>query len=161
VAERDAPDETKDQRLDRNFGELLNELRIALPGVQVLFAFLLVAPFNQGFTKVSGFERKLYFATLLTTALSTILLIALPMQHRLLFRQHEREYLVTLGNRLALAGLTCLALSMTCAVTLITHYLYGGIASAVLAASMTAAFVGIWYWPGISRRAQARRPLDP
>src|SRR5438270_234729 len=119
--------ETEVERLDRNLTELLNELRVALPGVQVLFAFLLVAPFNQGFQKVSDFERKLYFATLLCTALSSILLIAPSMHHRLLFRQRQKPFLVTTANRLTIAGLAMLALAMTGAVLLVTHVLFGGI----------------------------------
>ena len=82
----------RDERLDRNLGELLQELRVALPGVQVLFAFLLAVPFQQHFTEISGFEKKVYFATLLLTALSAALLIAPSAYHRLTFRyQQKRE----------------------------------------------------------------------
>src|SRR2546430_17213617 len=83
--------ETELERYDRTLNELLSELRVALPGVQVLFAFLLVAPFNQRFGTISDFERQLYFATLLCTLLASILLIAPTVVHRLQFRRgHKR-----------------------------------------------------------------------
>ncbi len=100
-----ARDETREQRAGRNLGELLSELRVALPGVQVLFAFLLVVPFNQGVTRMTDFERKLYFATLLCTALASMLLIAPSVHHRILFRQRDKEHLVLSANRLTIAGL--------------------------------------------------------
>src|SRR5258708_34187029 len=101
--------ETENQRLDRNLSELLNELRVALPGVQVLFAFLLVVPFNQRWTQLSQFDRKLYFATLLCTALASVLLIAPTVHHRLLFRRHEKRFAVLTANRLSEAGMPALA----------------------------------------------------
>src|SRR5438552_8131453 len=82
--------ETELERYDRNLNELMGELRVALPGVQVLFAFLLVAPFNQRFSTVSAFERRLYFGTLLCTLLASILLIAPTVVHRLRFRQGDK-----------------------------------------------------------------------
>src|SRR5438270_13550170 len=84
--------ETELERYDRNLNELMGELRVALPGVQVLFAFLLVAPFNQRFSTVSAFERRLYFGTLLCTLLASILLIAPTVVHRLRFRQGDKAY---------------------------------------------------------------------
>ena len=152
--------ETELERLDRNFSELLNELRVALPGVQVLFAFLLVAPFNQGFQRVDDFERKFYFATLLVTALASILLIALPMHHRIVFRHHDKDYLVTRGNRLTIAGLSMLALSMVMAVTLVTHYLFAALTAAITATAVIAALVAIWYGPALRRRARGPNPRN-
>src|SRR5215468_1775361 len=98
-------DETEDERLDRNLGELLQELRVALPGVQVLFAFLLAVPFQQNFTKIDGYQKGVYFATLLLTALSAALLIAPSAYHRLTFRYQQKHRLVFIANRLAIAGL--------------------------------------------------------
>src|SRR4030081_80900 len=95
-------DETPYERADRNLAELLNELRVALPGVQVLFAFLLVVPFNAGYTRMTEFERKLYFGVLLCTALASILLIAPSMHHRLEFRKHDKECLVVTAHRFAI-----------------------------------------------------------
>src|SRR5437763_15932261 len=89
----DGRGETELERYDRNLSEILSELRVALPGVQVLFAFLLVAPFNQRFGTVSEFERRLYFVTLLCTLLASILLIAPALVHRLTFRLGQKAYI--------------------------------------------------------------------
>jgi hypothetical protein len=145
--------ETENQRWDRNLNELLNELRVALPGVQVLFAFLLIVPFNQGWTRMSQFDRKLYFGTLLCTALATVLLIAPTIHHRLLFRQHQKRFLVMTANRLAEAGLTVLAVAMTSAVALVTHVQFGGtIATGVVSGVVALCFAGIWYAVPLERR---------
>jgi O-antigen/teichoic acid export membrane protein len=145
--------ETENQRWDRNLNELLNELRVALPGVQVLFAFLLIVPFNQGWTRMSQFERKLYFGTLLCTALATVLLIAPTMHHRLLFRQHQKRFLVMTANRLAEGGLTVLAVAMTSAIALVTHVEFGGtIATVVVSGVVALCFALIWYAVPIERR---------
>src|SRR5207248_6212146 len=106
--------ETELERYDRNLTELMAELRVALPGVQVLFAFLLVAPFNQRFGTVSNFERRLYFATLLCTLLASILLIGPTLVHRLQFRRGQKGAVVQTANRLMIAGLCVFALAMTC-----------------------------------------------
>ncbi len=147
-----ARDETPEERADRNLAELLSELRVALPGVQVLFAFLLVVPFNQGFTRMTEFERKLYFAVLLCTALASMLLIAPTIHHRLLFRQRDKEHLVLSSNRLTIAGLGVLALGMTGAVLLITHFLFGGVTAAVTGAVVGVAFGLLWYARPLCRR---------
>jgi O-antigen/teichoic acid export membrane protein len=159
-----APDgdrhETETERQDRNLNELLNELRVALPGVQVLFAFLLVAPFNQGFEKITDFERKLYFATLLCTALASILLIAPSMHHRLLFRRHDKAFVVTTANRLTIVGLSVLALAMTGAVLLVTHVLFGAVTAAVTCAVVVAAFIAVWFVVPVRRRLREPSPRD-
>jgi hypothetical protein len=127
-----SPDEVK---RDRQMAELLQELRIALPGVQILFAFLLTVPFAQGFQDVTNFQRDLYFATLLATTASTACLIAPSATHRLRFHQKERAYIVESGNRLLIAGLVFLAIAIVCAVTLITDYLFG--------------LGDSWFWPAL------------
>src|SRR5262249_18261738 len=96
--------ESELERLDRNTIELLNELRVASTGIQVLFAFLLVVPFNTGFSKLTSFDRYCYFVTLLCLAAAATLLIAPSMHHRLLFRQKEKDYLVRVGTRLAIVA---------------------------------------------------------
>src|SRR3989442_12605580 len=96
-------DETPLERADRNLAELLNELRVALPGVQVLFAFLLIVPLSQGYSHMSEFERRLYFGVLICTALASMLLIAPSIHHRLEFRKRDKEYLVLTANRLTIA----------------------------------------------------------
>src|SRR2546423_4816528 len=105
--------ESREERLDRNLAELLQELRVALPGVQVLFAFLLVVPFNQRFTATTPGQRAIYFVTLLLTAAATVFLIAPSVHHRVQFRRQEKEEIVVVGNGLAVIGLAVLAVAMT------------------------------------------------
>jgi hypothetical protein len=138
-------DETEAERLDRNLGELLQELRIALPGVQVLFAFLLAVPFQQHFTEITPFQEKVYFATLLSTAISAALLIAPSAHHRITFRLQRKEELVRLANRFAIAGLGFLALAMTGAIVLITDVLFGTLMTAVTGAFAALMFFTLWY----------------
>jgi len=158
-------DETEAERLDRNLGELLQELRVALPGVQVLFAFLLAVPFQQGFEKVSEFEKKIYFATLLLTAISAALLIAPSAYHRLTFRYQQKHRLVFVSNRLAIAGLCVLALAMTCAVLLITHLLFGTVETVIVTVAILAMFAVLWVGLPLRRRLKYRDEglplLDP
>ncbi len=149
-------DESEAERLDRNLGELLQELRVALPGVQVLFAFLLAVPFQQEFGKVSEFEKKIYFATLLLTALSAALLIAPSAYHRLTFRYQQKHRLVFVANRLTIAGLAVLALAMTCAVLLITHLLFGTTTTIVVTGVMLGTFIVLWAVLPLKRRLKYR-----
>ncbi len=158
-------DETDAERLDRNLGELLQELRVALPGVQVLFAFLLAVPFQQGFTKITGFQEKVYFATLLLTAASAVLLISPSAYHRLTFRMQQKDDLVFLANKLTIAGLCLLALAMTGAIVLITDVLYGPKATAVTGVLALTMFVVFWAALPLQRRGRLREegllPDDP
>ncbi len=159
-------DETEEERLDRNLGELLQELRIALPGVQVLFAFLLAVPFQQNFTKISDFDKKIYFATLLLTALSAALLIAPTAYHRLTFRYQQKHRLVFVSNRLSIAGLGTLALAMTCAILLITNVLFGTVATTVVTTFLVLGMFGVlWVALPLRRRLRYRDEglplLDP
>ena len=113
-------DETPLERADRNYTELLQELRVAQTGVQILFAFLLTIPFQQRFGDMVGTGlRQEYLATLLVTAAATALLIAPVTMHRILFRQGLKEELVTVADRIANVGLACLALAVLLAVFLI------------------------------------------
>jgi Family of unknown function (DUF6328) len=147
-------DETELERYDRNLNELLGELRVALPGVQVLFAFLLVAPFNQRFGTVSSFERALYLCALLLTLLASILLIAPTMVHRLHFQLGAKAYIVRTANRLTIAGLAVLALAMTVAVLLVTHYLFGPALAIITTAFVIGGFLLTWLvLPMRNRRA--------
>src|SRR3954447_8199858 len=97
-------DETEKERLDRNMSELLQELRVVLPGVQVLFAFLLTVPFQQGFQKATDFQKDVYLVTLLLTALSSALLMAPSAYPRLEFRQDDKKHIVFTANKFAIAG---------------------------------------------------------
>jgi hypothetical protein len=153
----DGRSETELERYDRNLSEILSELRVALPGVQVLFAFLLVAPFNQRFGTVSNFERKLYFATLLCTLLASILLIAPTLVHRLQFGRGRKGAVVRTANRLTIAGLYAFALAMTCAVLLITHYLFGQATAIVTTVVVGCAFALVWFVLPVHQRGEQRR----
>lgn len=158
--------ESEDERLDRNLSELLQELRVALPGVQVLFAFLLAVPFQQHFTSISEFDKKIYFATLLLTALASALLIAPSAYHRLTFRYQQKGRLVFIANRLSIAGLAVLALAMTCAVMLITNVLFGTVATTVVTTIVVLGmFVVLWAVLPLKRRLRYRDEglplLDP
>jgi len=154
-------EESEDARLDRNLGELLQELRVALPGVQVLFAFLLAVPFQNHFTEISPFEEKVYFFTLLCTALSAALLIAPSAYHRLTFRLQQKRELVFLANRFTIAGLTLLALAMTGAVVLIADVLYGGIVTVVTGVGAVATFGVLWYGLPLRRRFSLKETERP
>jgi Family of unknown function (DUF6328) len=148
-------DETEAERYDRNLTELMGELRVALPGVQVLFGFLLVAPFNARFGHTTHFERRLYFAALLLTLLASILLIAPTMLHRLEFRQGRKDYVVELGNRLTISGLSVLAAAMTCAIALVTHYMFGQTTTIVTTIVTAAVFAVVWFAIPLRRRRHA------
>jgi len=149
-------DESEKQRLDRNLIELLNELRVALPGVQVLFAFLLTVPFTQRFTTLTQSQETVYYVTLLATTASALLLMAPSAHHRINFRQQDKHYIVFLANRLTIIGLTFLAAAMSGVVWLITDVLYGATATAIATAATTAAFALLWYVIPLARRI--RRP---
>jgi len=145
-------EESEDERLDRNLGELLQELRVALPGVQVLFAFLLAVPFQRNFTEISPFEEKVYFGTLLCTALSAALLISPTAYHRLTFHLQQKRELVFLANRLAIAGLGFLALAMSGAILLITDVLFGGFATWFFTGAALLTFAVLWVGLPLRRR---------
>ena len=123
------------ERSERQLAELLQELRVALPGVQILFAFLLTVPFAQGFQRVTDFQKNLYFATLMCTAISTACLIAPTATHRLRFHKRDRNYVIEVAHRLTIVGLVFLAFAILCAMALITDYLFDGAAR--------------WIWPGL------------
>ena len=149
-------DETKEERLDRNLQELLGELRVILPGVQVLFAFLLVAPFNQRFADITTFQKYLYLGTLLSAAGASILLIAPSIHHRITFRTQDKEYLITRANRLTIVGGVLLAIAMTGAIWLITGYLFGDAITAVAAVVVAGTFAFLWYVVPLMRLRQHR-----
>ena len=140
-----APGESTDDRLNRELVELLNELRVVLPGVQVLFAFLLTLPFTSKFAELSGLQRNVYFATFLSTTAASAFLMTPTAFHRIRFRRADKEWLLVLSNRMAIAGLIGLALSLGGAVFLVSDVLFGTTSAAVTAGA-TAALVGIlWF----------------
>jgi Family of unknown function (DUF6328) len=147
--------ETEEERVDRNLGELLGELRVALPGVQVLFAFLLIVPFNQRWVDVTPFQEKVYFVTLLCAAAASAFLIAPSVQHRVTFRRQDKEYIVVVANRLAITGLAFLAVAMTGVILLVTDVLFGSTATALASAAVAAMFVVLWGVLPVRRRLSA------
>jgi hypothetical protein len=150
-------DETDPERYDRNLTELMGELRVALPGVQVLFAFLLVVPFQQRFARVSHFERDLYFATLLLTLLASTLLIAPTVLHRIVFQQGAKAYVVHKANQLTIAGLAVLACGLTSAASLITHFLLGQTATIVVAGGVGVTLGLAWFALPLRQRHRLHR----
>jgi hypothetical protein len=144
--------ETEKERLDRNLNELLGELRVALPGVQVLFAFLLAVPFNQGFAKATTFQKDTYLVTLLLTAMATALLIAPSAYHRLQFRQDDKKHIVFVSNRFAITGFGFLAAAMSSAILLVTDYIFGGTTAAVCTIGAAVVLYGFWYVTPLARR---------
>jgi hypothetical protein len=144
-------DETEHERLDRNLQEFLGELRVALPGVQVLFAFLLVVPFNQRFPDITDFQKTVYFVTLLFTAAASVCLIAPTAQHRVEFRRQHKEQILLMANRLAVVGLGFLAVAMTGAILLITDMLYGSTTTLIVTGAVGVAFATLWYVVPVQR----------
>lgn len=145
-------DESQGQRLDRNTIELLNELRVAATGIQVMFAFLLVVPFNKGWQKVDGFERTVYFVTLLIVACSALLLMAPAIHHRILFRQGQKLFLVRVANDLAITGMSLLALGFVGILVLLSDFVLGGAAPLIVGALVAAFVGGLWFALPIVRR---------
>ena len=153
-------DETEHERLDRNLSELLQELRVALPGVQVLFAFLLTVPFQTGFQSPTSFQERVYFATLVCTAISAALLIAPTAYHRLLFRFQEKEQLVFTANKFAIVGIGFLALAMVGAIMLITDVVFGATATVIITSALAfALYSTVWYVLPLRRRIRSEREI--
>jgi VIT1/CCC1 family predicted Fe2+/Mn2+ transporter len=146
--------ETKEEKLNRELIELLNELRVALPGVQVLFGFLLTVPFSQGWQRVTETERRVFFVTFICTAIATALLIAPSAQHRILWRAHDKEALLRRANALALAGTVFLAGAVTGAVWVVTDVIYKQTLTAVATAGIAGLLAWIWFASPLIRRAR-------
>ena len=146
--------ESEEERADRNLSDLLQELRVALPGVQVLFAFLLTVPFTNRFTTLTDFQEKLYFGILISVTLATVMLVAPTAGHRILFRRQQKEFIVTLANNLSLIGLLLVALAMCGVVTLISDYLFGTTTAVLSTTGIALAFIGFWFVGPLLRRQQ-------
>jgi hypothetical protein len=143
--------ETSLERLDRNLEEMTGELRVVVTGVQVLFAFLLIVPFDGGFVHVGSFERTVYFVTLVLAALAAVCTIAPSARHRVLFRRHDKRDLVFSSNRLVIVGLVALALAMCGSLLLVTAKLFGVLPGAVTAAVGAVVFALLWFAVPIGR----------
>jgi hypothetical protein len=147
-------EEDQSERINRELIELLNELRVALPGVQVLFAFLLAVPFSQGFATATQFQRDLFFGVLVATAISAALLIAPSAWHRVRFRHRDKEQILLTSNKMAIAGLGFLALAMAGAVMLISDYVFSAALTAVSGIASVLLFGSLWYALPLARKVK-------
>jgi hypothetical protein len=138
-------EESKGERLDRELMELLQELRVVLPGVQVLLAFLLTAPFQQRFAQLPGTLRNVFFASIACATVATALLIAPSAHHRLRWREGEKERLLPIANREAIWGTLFLAAAIVLALYVITNVLYATWIALLTAVLTVALFAGLWY----------------
>jgi hypothetical protein len=149
--------ETPKARADRELIELLNEVRVALPGVTVLFGFLLAVPFARGWSRTSTFQRDVFVIAFLATAVSIGLLTAPSSYHRLRFRAADKEQLVKLGNALSIGGIFCLAIALTAVVLLVTDVLLSRTAAVASTASIATVLVLLWYGLPLAGRLRGRR----
>lgn len=148
----------EEEKRDRQLIELLNELRVALPGVQILFAFLLAVPFQQGFQRATETQRDLYFATLLATCASTVCLIAPSATHRLRFHKRDRAYLIESANKFLIAGLAFLGIAIVLAVILISDYLYDGVVVWLAPLILALVIAGVWFARPLARGDRSSGP---
>jgi len=153
----DDRDESHDERLDRQFDDLLQELRVSQAGVQILFAFLLGIAFTQRFTELAEWQRDVFIGTLLCTALAAILFIGPVSYARIVFRKKLRDELVEAGNWMAITGLVFLMLAMVGAVLLVTGFVLGSGWAALLSAGVFCVFLVIWYAVPLSARRRSAR----
>jgi O-antigen/teichoic acid export membrane protein len=153
--------ETELERTDRHLAELMQEVRVAQTGVQVLFGFLLTVPFTSRFEALAGGERVLYFTTLTIAGAAAMLLIAPSSQHRVLFRCGDKEYVVRMANRYAIAGFACVALAMVGAVMLVAQVIIGGGVAVVVGAAAAAGALWCWYLQPLRRRLLLHRRPPP
>jgi O-antigen/teichoic acid export membrane protein len=157
----ESSDETRKERVDRELIELLNELRVALPGVQFLFAFLLIVPFQQTRDQLTDFQKDLYLVALMAAAVATVLLIAPAAQHRVLFRQKDKEQLLRRSNVYAFAGLVVLGIAICTAILLVVDVLFS-LALAWIAAGIVAVMLAIaWIAVPVWRKARTERDDPP
>jgi hypothetical protein len=153
----DGRDETEAERLDRNYGELLQELRVAQTGVQILFAFLLGIAFQQRFTTIDHAQRVLYLITLTSAAAAAVLLIAPVAAHRILFRRNRKDEVVAITSRLASAGLACLAVAILSAVVLVVDFVTSATVALTITISLGVIVMVTWL---IAPLVLRRRPED-
>src|SRR4051794_9524487 len=142
--QREAPED----RENRQMIEILNELRVALPGVQILFAFLLTVPFSNGWNRLTAFGRDVFYVTMICAALSAACLISPSAAHRLRFHQRDRQWIIESSNAWMVAGLVLLALALIGSVLLITDLMFNGPRVWIYTGLVAAAILGVWFvWP--------------
>jgi membrane-bound acyltransferase YfiQ involved in biofilm formation len=150
-AERTEEDQ---ERLNRQMSELLNEIRVAMPGVQILFGFLLAVPFQQRFAQVTDFQQTIYFVTLICAAVAAAFLIAPSAYHRVMFEQQDKPNIIHIGTAQFLIGLTALAIAMNGAVLLITDFLFAAGTVTITVVLVASLYLTLWFGFGIVRRVQ-------
>lgn len=152
--------ETEPERHDRQLGELLQELRVVIPGTQVLFAFLLTVPFTARFGETTDLQRDVYFATLLCTAVATALFLAPSAVHRLRFKRGDKRYIVAVANVLTIIGLAVLMLAVTGAIFVVSDVMFDATVAAIAAGAIFALMAGLWYAFPLTRRLTHDRRRD-
>lgn len=152
----DKRNETEAERLDRNLAELLQELRIAIPGIQFLFAFLLVVPFQQGWVDVTSFEKNVYYVALLATTLAGICLMGAPARHRLRFREMDKEWVVNSSHKYTIAGLVLLGVAITAVILLVSHVVFSPGTAVVATVLIAASVAWVWFGAALVRARQDR-----
>jgi hypothetical protein len=146
------PEESDKERVDRELIELLNGLRVALPGVQVLFAFLLILPFQQGWGEIEELARHVYFAALVACAIASALLIAPSIYHRLNFRRRNKERMLLDSNQMAILGSAFVAVGIACVIFLIADVVYGPVMATVATVLVITLYGGLWWLLPLVRR---------
>jgi len=149
--------ESLDEKQDRQLIELLNELRVALPGVQMLLAFLLIVPFSQRFVELSGRQRDLFYVSFVSTALATICFITPASFHRIIWERGMKGRLLRVSSDLVIAGTVFLGVAITCVAGLLTSFLYSSGAAIAVSAGIAAAIVVLWYGVPLWLRMRHRR----
>ena len=150
-------DETPRERANRELIELLNELRVVLPGVTVLFAFLLAVPFANGWSKVTPFERDVFLVAVIATGVAIVFLTAPSSFHRLRFRQGHKQQIVTTGNVLAIAGIASFAVALEAVILLVVSYVLSRGAGIAAAAVVGGLVLSLWYGLPLAAAMRDRR----
>jgi hypothetical protein len=162
MEDRSADEESPAERANRELIELLNELRVALPGVQVLFAFLLTVPFSQRFDQLDAGDRRVYFMAVLATVAATICLMAPTAHHRLRFRSGVKEQLLHVANVFAIVGLFLLAFAIAAVTFVITGVIYPGTIPQIVTGVLAGTFIVVWFvLPVFYRPKRTPEPHPP
>jgi ABC-type transport system involved in cytochrome c biogenesis permease subunit len=148
-------EETHEERVNRELIELLNELRVALPGVQVLFAFLLAVPFSQRFEQTTELQRDAFMVALLSTLAGSVFLIAPSAYHRIRFRDRDKEALLRISNVFAIVGMVFLAVGMTSVVFLVTDMIFKDTVTIVVTSLTAGLFALVWFVLPLARKSQS------
>jgi len=154
------PGETEAERDDRNLADLLQELRVAGLGIQIIFGYLLALPFTSKFSALGPGQRALYLATLLLAAVATALLVGPVAYHRLVFRRHLKRHLVGAANVMAILGLAVTGLTISAAVLLVVSYVVHGARAAIIGIFVVCLFAGLWFVYPLTRHWDSR-PESP